>query len=178
MKIKQNLYKDKEDSLYLVDNRLSYGVCVYIDSDKQKANLFHIKGKHHLKKTNHKLKIKLNSWNVHIKNMNLNSWHIDNEEEVILSSSFNQYTKSDKFTVIKKIDSFIFKLSDKLYLHERGSNRVTIIPLNTTKVSLKRIFLNQLNLELNSDGSVKYWDDGGGSFHQITKEVQIEINPN
>lgn len=135
MEIKQNLYKDKEGDLYLVDHRLKYGICVYTKNNI--PHLFMTQKKQFLKKTNNKLKIKIKSWNL----------CINNRRKIIMD---DPSTSPSSRVEISLIGTFIFNLLGKIYLHQKGSDRVTIVSLSDTKqVSFKRIFLCELNSKLN-----------------------------
>lgn len=164
MEINQNLYKDKDGDLYLVDNRLNYGICVY--TKKSAPHLFIAQKKQFLNKTNNKLKIKINSWNL----------CINNRRKIIMDDGVSKE--------IDRTGTFIFHLLGKIYLHQKGSDRVTIVSLSDyNQVSFKRIFLSELNSKLKkvlkpgvpTSGRRDYYFDEN---HKVRlPEKQVEIKP-
>lgn len=173
MEIKQNLYKDKEGDLYLVDHRLKYGICVYTKNNI--SHLFMAQKKQFLKKTNNKLKIKIKSWNL----------CINNRRKIIMD---DPSTSPSSRVEIILTGTFIFNLLGKIYLHQKGSDRVTIVSLSdTNQVFFKRIFLCELNSKLkgvlgafhgidrrNLFGDVDYF---GENYRLYLPKTQVEIKP-
>lgn len=149
---KYPVYKDKNDNLYLVDEKKKYGIRLW---SKDKSSMFRLKGIFNLKKTNRRLQIKIpplilfpnnitSTHQVPIKyppsthqvhpcthNIKSNDIRVLDLSKIHLGNTIREYTTNDPY---------IFSLNSKIYTHPKGSARLFSIDLTKSRIIINGMY--------------------------------------
>lgn len=139
---KYPIYKDKNDNLYLVDEKKRYGIRLW---SKDKSSMFKFTplssfSETHLEKTNRRLQIKIPPLilfpNDMIRDFLLDIEPYSGINLQIGSRVYNNF----KNKIYTKNDPYMFSIDNKIYTHSKGSPRLFSIDLTKSRVIIKGMF--------------------------------------